>query len=89
MPYRLEVQFTKADDYGIVEVSLGGKKIGERFDGFNHEVIPSGKVSFGTVELDTTTKLLRFTVVDKNPQSKNYHIGVDCIKLQPVDSNDE
>src|SRR5262249_28029436 len=49
--YRLAVHFTKAPDYGIVEVSLGGNKIGEPFDGYDAKVIPSGEVAFGIVEL--------------------------------------
>lgn len=84
--YRLEILFTKADDFGIVEVSLDGKKIGEQFDGFNEKVVPSGKVGFGVVDLTRSDHRLRFTSVAKNSRSKNTYLGIDCLKLAPVAS---
>lgn len=82
--YRLDIHFTKAPDYGIVEVSLDGKKLGQRFDSFNEEVVPSGKVSFGIVNLSAKDHRLRFTVVNKNPRSQDYHLGIDCVRLEAV-----
>lgn len=87
--YQLDIYFTKAPDFGIVEVSLDGKKISRRFDGYDPEVVPSGKVSFGTIRLTEASHLLRFTVVDKDRRSKNYHMAIDCLKLQPVESRDQ
>jgi WD40 repeat protein len=83
--YRLDIFFTKAPDYSIVEIALDGKAIGERFDGFNKAVVPSGKVSFGSVNLTEGAHELRFTAVDKNADSSNYFLGIDCLELKPVD----
>jgi serine/threonine protein kinase/WD40 repeat protein len=83
--YRLDIFFTKAYDYGIVEIALDGKPIGERFDGFNKAVVPSGKVSFGNVYLTEGVHELRFKAVDKNGDSANYFLGIDCLELNPVD----
>jgi serine/threonine protein kinase/WD40 repeat protein len=83
--YRLNIFFTKAHDYGIVEIALDGKPIGERFDGFNKAVVPSGKVSFGNVHLTEGIHELRFTAVDKNGESSNYFLGIDYLELKPVD----
>jgi hypothetical protein len=82
--YRLDIYFTRAPDYGMVEVSLDGKKLGEIFDGFDEEVVPSGKIEFGEVELTKGHHCLRFTVIDKNPRSTNYFMGIDCLDLKPV-----
>jgi hypothetical protein len=83
--YRLDIFFTKARDFGIVEIALDGKPIGEPFDGFHKEVAPSGKVNFGSVDLTEGAHELRFTVVGKNGDSSNYFLGIDCLELQPVD----
>ncbi len=83
--YRLDIFFTKAPDYGIVEIALDGKLIGERFDGLNKAVVPAGKVNFGNVHLTEGIHELRFTVVDKNRDSDNYYLGIDYLELNPVD----
>jgi serine/threonine protein kinase/WD40 repeat protein len=82
--YHLEIYFTKADDYGIVEVSLDGKAIGHRFDGYAPNVIPSGSVDFGRVELARGLHQFRFTVVDKNPASRYSCMGIDCLEFTPI-----
>jgi hypothetical protein len=81
--YGLTVYFTRADNYGVVEVSLDGKKVGKPFDGFNPSVVPSGAVDFGSVELREGVNRLRFTVVGKNPRSFGYLVGLDCLVLAP------
>src|SRR5262249_40782426 len=70
--YRLGISFTKAPDFGVVEVALDGNKIGKPFDGFNANVIPSGSVDYGIVELSAGKHRLRITAVDRNPRSGNY-----------------
>jgi serine/threonine protein kinase/tetratricopeptide (TPR) repeat protein len=87
--HALTVHFTKAFDYGIVEVSLDGAKIGEPFDGYFYGypfpgVIPSGGVAFGMMDLGQGQHQIRFTAVDKNAKSKDYFMGIDCLKLEPV-----
>jgi hypothetical protein len=73
-----------ADDYGIVQVSLDGKKVGGPFDGFNSAVTPSGKIGFGTLELTVGAHRVRFTAVGKNARSKNYYMGIDYLEQRPV-----
>jgi WD40 repeat protein len=82
--YRLDIYFTKAPDFGTVEVSIDGSTVGKPFDGFNPAVIPSGKIAFGTVTLEKGPHWVRFTAVDKNPKSSNYFMGIDCLKLDPL-----
>jgi WD40 repeat protein len=82
--YQFAVGLTRADDYGVVQVSLDGKAVDEPFDGFNAAVVPSGKIELGTVELTRGTHRVRFTAVGKNARSKNYYLGIDYLELRPV-----
>jgi WD40 repeat protein/tRNA A-37 threonylcarbamoyl transferase component Bud32 len=82
--YRLDIFFTQAPDYGMVQVSMDGKKLGRIFDGFNEGVVPSGKFELGEVELGKGHHHLRFVAIDKNPKSTNYYMGIDRLDLKPV-----
>jgi hypothetical protein len=82
--YQLAVGLTRADDFGIVQVSLDGQKVGEPFDGFNRAVVPSGKIELGAVELTRGAHRVRFTVVGKNARSKQHYMGIDYLELRPV-----
>jgi len=82
--YELDVYYTKAVDYGIVQLHLDGKAIGQPFDGFNNGVIPSGKVAYGTVELEAGKHKVKFQVVGKNKASTGYFMGIDCLTLRPA-----
>lgn len=81
--YELEVYFTRAPDYGIVEVLVDGELIGKRFDGYSPQVEPSGKVSIGVIKLSKGSHTITFRVVGKNENSTNYFMGIDCIRLLP------
>jgi WD40 repeat protein len=85
--YILDLYFTQAADYGKVQVSLDGKPVGPPFDGYYPEVIPSGKVSFGKVDLRQGDHRLRLTVVGKNDKAAGFHFGLDCLELAPALSN--
>jgi hypothetical protein len=82
--YQLAIYFTNARDYGIVEVSVDGRKIDKPFDGFHGKVIPSGKVEFGNLELSKGSHHFRFTAVGKSEKSTGYRIGIDCLTFRPV-----
>jgi WD40 repeat protein/serine/threonine protein kinase len=82
--YHLDIYFTKAPDYGILEVAVDGKPVGNRFDGFYGRVVPSGRIDFGHVQLSQGKHQIRFKVVDKNTASNNYHLGIDCLELKPA-----
>ncbi len=79
--YALVIYFTKAADYGIVTVEIDGTAIGERFNGFNNGVVPSGGIGFGTAALAKGDHVLAFRCRDKDPRSINYFMGIDCLTL--------
>jgi hypothetical protein len=82
--FALAIYLTKAGDYGIVDVSLDGQKVGRPFDGFNAGVVPGGKVDYGVHDLSAGPHRLRFEVHSKNPGSSGYFMGIDCLTLTPA-----
>jgi len=84
--YELGVYYTKAIDYGIVQLSLDGKTLplGKPFDGFNNGVIPSGKVSYGAVDLAEGKHQVKFEMIGKNPAATGFFAGIDCLTLVPA-----
>ncbi len=80
--YALKAQFTKAVDYGIVQLWLDGKKLGEPMDFFNNGVIPTGEVDLGTLDLSAGEHQLTAEIVGANEQAvKSYMFGLDYVRL--------
>jgi serine/threonine protein kinase/WD40 repeat protein len=82
--YQLDVYFTQAPNYGVVETSVDDKHMGQLFDGFNPEVIRSGKWELGLMDLRQGDHRLRFTAVDRNHQATGFEMGIDYVELRPV-----
>ncbi|MGA2497690.1 MAG: DUF2961 domain-containing protein [Tepidisphaeraceae bacterium] len=81
--YKLTVMFTKAIDYGITQLYLDGKKIGEPIDLFHDGVILGGPVDFGTMQLTAGEHKLTLEIVGANAKAvKAYMVGVDYVKLE-------
>lgn len=80
--YSLKAQFTKAIDYGIVQLWLDGKKIGEPMDFFNDGVVPSGEVDLGTHDLAAGEHQLVVEIVGTDEKAVvKYMFGLDYIRL--------
>ncbi|NUQ00219.1 MAG: hypothetical protein HUU35_10235, partial [Armatimonadetes bacterium] len=83
--YELLAEFVMAHSYGIVELSLAGKVIGQRFDGYTEGVDADGeRVSFGTVDLAAGPQPLTVTVVGRNPAATAQLISLKRILLRPL-----
>ncbi|MBL9079039.1 MAG: DUF2961 domain-containing protein [Planctomycetes bacterium] len=81
--HRVTAAFVKADDFGIVQVALGGTKVGAPFDGFATEVSPSGPIELGEVLLPAGEVVLRLELVGKHAQAKPSHmVGLDWLRLE-------
>ena len=84
--YKLTVNLTKAIDYGIVQLSLDGKKLGEPVDLFNNGVVPTGPIALGTHTLEAGPHRLTVEIVGTNPKAKPaYMFGLDYVKLEPAE----
>ena len=81
--YKLLAQLTKAIDYGIVQLSLDGKKLGGPIDLYNDGVVPTGELDLGTHELSAGEHKLSVEITGANEQAvKNYMFGLDYLKLR-------
>lgn len=80
--YTLTGYFTRAADYGMFEVVLDDDRItSEPIDGYNPSIVPTGPIPLGTHFLIAGMHHLTFRIVGKNPASRNYRFGLDCIVL--------
>ncbi len=81
--YKLKMQLTKAIDYGIVQLSLDGKKLGGPIDLFNRGVIATGVLDMGAHELSQGQHVLRVEIAGANEKAvKSYMFGLDYVKLE-------
>jgi WD40 repeat protein len=86
--YTLAVSLTRAPNYGRVEMTLDGRRVGTTFDGFAGDVTPPTRVPLGRVELSEGNHRLRFTAVGKNTRATGCAMGIDCLELRPVQIED-
>ncbi len=79
----IEMALTCARDYGIVEISLDGKPLGNPIDLFNAEVITTGLLEFKTPGLNQGKYKLTFEIVGANRQAaKAYMFGLDFLRFR-------
>jgi hypothetical protein len=80
--FELKVAMTRAKDYGIFQLSLDGKKIGEPIDLYDPNVVPTGALTFGKFQLEPGKHTLGFELTGKNEKSiPNHMLGLDYILL--------
>ncbi|MBI1853326.1 MAG: DUF2961 domain-containing protein [Planctomycetes bacterium] len=79
--YQIAARFTRAADYGRVQVALDGRPLGKPFDGFHRGVAASGLVNLGLEYLRKGPHTLRFTVAGKADESSGFFAGIDSILL--------
>jgi len=81
--YELKLRLTKAPDYGIVQLSLNGNKLGEPIDLYNASVRAGGELTLGTHELGPGRHDLTVEIVGANEKAaKRYMFGLDYMKLE-------
>jgi hypothetical protein len=81
--YKITLQLTKAKDYGMVQLSLDGQKLGDPIDLYNDGVIPTGPLAMGTHDLTAGEHKLTAEITGANPVAvKNYMFGLDYVKLE-------
>jgi hypothetical protein len=82
--YALEIFFTKAADYGIVAVYVNEAQLGT-FDLWSaRDIVPSGALKLGDVQLSGRKNVLRVEVVGKNPNASPpfYQFAIDGIRIR-------
>ena len=90
--YRVSMQFTQAPDYGVVEVELSGKRVAKEVDLYAENVRPAELLELGEIVLKDKEQQLVLRLTGGNPKASKfqggYLVGMDYLKLQPVDSAD-
>lgn len=79
--YTLDIYYTFSWDYAIIALAVDGQPVGEPKDTFAPQVMPPTKVTYGPLTLKAGPHTLTFTALDKNPASKGYYMGIDCVKF--------
>ena len=91
---RHPVHFVRADDYGIVELEVNGRKAGGPFDtflktsGLTRPIWPPKEAVFSDVPLKAGTNTFQFTVNSKNADSSGFRLGLDCVVLKKSSKRD-
>ncbi len=81
--YEVSIDFTKAPDYGIVQVFVNDQVVGEPFDLYAERVERTGPQTLGAFDLNAGTQKLRFRITGKNEKAvPKYMVGVDTIVLK-------
>ncbi len=81
--FDLKIALTKAVDYGIVQLDLDSKKLGEPIDLYNRPaVIATGLLDFGKHALKVGKHRLGIEIVGANPSAvQKFMAGIDLILL--------
>jgi hypothetical protein len=82
--YKFLIRFSHAPEYGIVQVSLNGTKLGAPMDLYGEKFAPADATDLGVVDLKDGTNTMALDVTGKNDKSKNFFAGFDYVKLVPV-----
>jgi hypothetical protein len=83
--YKLVVAMTKARDYGIAQLWLDGKKLGDPIDFYNAAVVPTGPIPLGEHDLSAGEHKLTIEITGANERAvKSYMAGLDYVKLEPI-----
>jgi hypothetical protein len=83
--YQLGVYLTMAPEFGRIQPSLDGERLGESVDLYAPRVIASGRVILTTRSLQAGRHTIRFEIVGKDPKSKGTDFGIDCFEIAPPD----
>lgn len=84
--YHLKAGFTRANDYGIFQLWLDDKKLGEPIDFYNTRVVSTGAIDFGSHSLKKGNHRLKIEFIGRNEKAvPNNMLGLDFILLEPSD----
>jgi hypothetical protein len=82
--FRVRVAFTKAPDFGILQLRVDGNLCGGSNDLYGGSVTRAAEVEPCTVDLSSGKHELRLTVTGKNAASSGHYMGMDYLRLIPV-----
>jgi hypothetical protein len=81
--YKVFANFTLAVDYGIIQLYINDKRVGEPMDFYHDGVVASGRKELGTFELKKGDNQLKAEIKGKNNKAvPNYMFGLDYLLLE-------
>nr|MBC8290088.1 DUF1587 domain-containing protein [Planctomycetota bacterium] len=88
--FRLVLQCTLAPDYGVFQISLDGKPVGNEVDLYSRRVELAPTVDLGEVSLEAGKHRLTFKLTGANKKAKKfrgkgYLLGLDYFRLTDLD----
>ncbi len=84
-PHHVFVVLTEANDYGIHQLAVNGRKIGKTFDLYRSTPWgPTDEIDLGLFDLHEGKNSLSITIVGANEAAiKNYMFGIDYVRVSP------
>jgi hypothetical protein len=82
--YKIFARYTHAPDYGIVQLSLNGSKVGPPTDLYGEKVTPADPVELGSGDIVDGIDTFALDITGKNTNAKNYCVGIDYFRLTPA-----
>ncbi len=85
--YTVTIHYTRAPEYGKVQLSVNGRTIGDPADTFlktddlTRPIWPPRQFDFPDVRLKQGENVFEFAVDSKNPKSKGHRMAIDCLVL--------
>lgn len=81
---RVLARMTKAPDYGIVQISVNGRKAGGPIDLYNQTVVGTGEMDLGEFDLKAGQNTLTLEMIGTNEKStgQRYMAGLDYILVK-------
>lgn len=83
-PYRFIVHGTVGPRYGIFQINLNGKDLGQPVDFYDPALKTKDPIDLGVVTLTDGKPVLKVTVTGMNAASKGSEFGLDYVKLIPA-----
>lgn len=85
--YKIILRASRYSDYGIIAVSVDGKRLGDPIDLWQEKGLKhTGPIELGEVDFKGQYPVFRIEVTGKNPKAQNSgtFFGIDCFVLDPV-----
>ncbi len=80
--YNVDIYYTKAPNYGNIDVMYQGEKVCE-IKGYDKQVFPGGKISIKNLKSIDGKIKLNFVTEEKDTKSTGYELGIDAFKIEP------
>ncbi len=79
--YKISAILTRGPEYGHVELTVNGTKVGQPYDCYHPELIAGTLVTFGVIPLNQGDNQIVLKSVGKSNQATGYKVGIDSYQV--------